>query len=80
MAPSHWDTMSDKDSASLQAQSVAASQVLRIKEGHETYEPLNYFRSNFHIVIQFYVKNDAQKEKKKLAKKIPWSGSNPRTI
>ena len=27
VAPSHWDTMSDKDSASLQAQSVAASQV-----------------------------------------------------
>ena len=27
MAPSHWDTLSDKDSASLQAQSVAASQV-----------------------------------------------------
>ena len=26
-APSHWDTLSDKDSASLQAQSVAASQV-----------------------------------------------------
>jgi len=29
VAPSHWDTMSDKDSASLQAQSVAASQVER---------------------------------------------------